>query len=114
MGKVSVKGGKALDKAKANKSKEFFVLSLYVTGATARSATAIANVKRICALYLPGRFQLQVIDIHQHPEAAQAQNLLAAPTLVKKLPLPVRKIVGALVDEGQVLAGLGIEERRVT
>jgi circadian clock protein KaiB len=85
-----------------------YVLRLFVTGTTPRSARAIANLRRVCEEHLEGRYHLEVIDIYQHPEAAKEHQILAAPTLVRALPLPLRKIIGDLADEEKVLAGLDL------
>ena len=84
---------------------EMYVLRLYVTGATPASIRAISNLKAICEQRLRGRFQLEVIDILQQPELAESAQIVAAPTLVKLLPLPLRRFVGDLTDlEGKLLA----------
>lgn len=85
-----------------------YVLRLYITGATARSTRAIQNVRRICDQYLPGRYDLEVIDVYQQPTLAQEEQLIAAPTLIKKLPLPLRKIIGDMSNEARVLLGLDL------
>jgi circadian clock protein KaiB len=89
-------------------SKERFVLRLYVSGLTARSRQAIENIRRLCEQHLAGRHELQIIDIYQQPELAKDQQLIAAPTLVKKLPLPLRKLVGDMQDSARVLVMLGV------
>ena len=88
-----------------------YILRLFVTGTTARSATAIANLHRICEERLKGEYDLEVIDLYQHPEAAKVNQIVAAPTLLKVLPLPLRRIIGNLADEERVLAGLDLESR---
>lgn len=85
------------------------VLRLFVTGATPRSIKAIENLRHVLERELPGRYDLEVIDIYQHPEAAREHQVIAAPTLVKLLPEPVRRIIGDLSDVERVLRGLGIE-----
>lgn len=85
------------------------VLRLLITGATPRSTRAIENIRRLLERELPGRYDLEVIDIYQHPQAASQYQVLAAPTLVKLLPEPVRRIIGDLSDIERVLHGLGIE-----
>jgi len=89
---------------------ESYVLRLYVAGATPRSIRAIQNVRRICEQYLPGRYDLEVIDVYQQPTLAQGEQLLAAPTLIKKLPLPLRRIIGDMSNEGRVLLGLDLRQ----
>src|ERR687890_702226 len=85
-----------------------YVLRLYVTGSTSRSARAIENMRRICEEHLAGRYDLEVIDIYQRPEAAREFQLIAAPTLVRLLPEPLRKIIGDLSDRDKVLPGLDL------
>lgn|SRR5690606_4618962 len=85
-----------------------FVLRLYVTGTTARSMRAIANLRRLCEQHLAGRYDLQVVDVYQQPELAAREQLVAAPTLVKESPLPLRRLVGDLSDQQRVLAGLDL------
>jgi circadian clock protein KaiB len=97
-----------LEAAIAADSKERFVLRLYVSGLTARSRQAIENIRRLCEQHLAGRHELQIIDIYQQPELAKDQQLIAAPTLVKKLPLPLRKLVGDMQDSARVLVMLGV------
>jgi circadian clock protein KaiB len=95
----------------AGNSKDRFVLRLYVSGLTARSRQAIENIRQLCAEHLAGRHELQIIDIYQQPELAKDQQLIAAPTLVKKLPLPLRKLVGDMHDSTRVLIMLGISTK---
>jgi circadian clock protein KaiB len=88
-----------------------YVLRLFITGTTARSSRAIANLRRVCEERLRGEYDLEVVDIYQHPDAAKQYQILAAPTLVKMLPLPLRRIIGDLANEERVLAGLGLSPR---
>ncbi len=87
---------------------EIFELRLYVAGQTPRSLTALANLKRICENYLPGKYQVEVIDLLEDPALAQGDQILAIPTLVRKLPQPVRKIIGDLSQTERVLVGLDL------
>ena len=87
------------------------VLRLYVTGMTPRSSRAVANLRLLCETHLPDRYDLQVIDIYQQPASAKEEQILAAPTLIKKLPLPSRRMIGDMSDETRVLAGLGVRSR---
>lgn len=86
-----------------------FVLRLYVAGSGERSLQAVGRVKRLCEAHLEGRYDLEVIDIYQHPALAESEQLLAAPTLVKQLPPPLRRVVGNMADEGRVLIALGVK-----
>ena len=92
---------------------EHYLLRLYVTGTTPRSARAIQNVRAICEEKLHGRYELEVIDIYQHPEQAKPEQVVVTPTLVKKLPLPVRRLIGDLSNADRVLIGLDIVPRRM-
>jgi circadian clock protein KaiB len=85
---------------------ERYVLRLYVTGMTPRSARAVKNLRSICDEYLQGRYDLEVIDIYQQPVLAKGEQIIAAPTLIKKLPLPVRRIIGDMSNRASVLVGL--------
>jgi circadian clock protein KaiB len=89
-----------------------YVLRLYVTGMTPRSIAAIQTTKRTCEEFLQGRYDLEVIDISKHPALAQGEQIIAAPTLIKQLPLPLRRLVGDLSDQERVL--LGLDLRRAT
>ena len=90
---------------------ERYVLRLYVTGQTPRSLRAIENIKRICEQHLAGRYDLEVIDIYQRPSLAAGERIIAAPTLVKTLPAPIRRFVGDLSDTEKVLFGLDLIPR---
>lgn len=88
-----------------------YVLRLFITGTTSRSSRAIANLRRLCEERLRGEYDLEVVDIYQHPAAAQEHQILAAPTLIKMLPLPLRRIIGDLANEERVLVGLGLSPK---
>lgn len=85
-----------------------YILKLYVTGLTSRSARAIENLQTFCEKHLAGRYELQVIDVYQQPELARTEQVVAIPTLIKKLPLPLRRLIGDMSDEERVLVGLNI------
>jgi circadian clock protein KaiB len=87
---------------------DMLVLRLYVTGNTMRSTRAVENARRLLATHAAGRFELEVIDIYLHPEAAIAAQIIAAPTLVKLHPGPLRRVIGDLSDSNKVLAALGL------
>jgi circadian clock protein KaiB len=89
----------------------FYELRLYVTGTTPKSTRSIQNIKTICEKHLHGRYTLEVIDIYQQPEKARDDQILAAPTLIKKLPLPLRRLIGDLSDEERVLVGLNLVKK---
>lgn len=92
----------------AARARERFVLTLYVAGATARSLRAIANVKGICEQHLKGRYRLEVVDVYRRPALLHRDQIVAVPTLIKKLPVPLRLLVGDLSRTEQVLQGLGL------
>src|SRR5579862_2813259 len=85
-----------------------FRLRLYIAGQTARSITALANLKRICTEHLEGRYAIEVIDLLEHPHLAKTDEIIAIPTLVRKLPVPIRKIIGDLSNLERVLVGLDL------
>ena len=87
---------------------QLWQLRLYVTGQTLRSETAFANLKQICETHLKGRYRITVIDLLKHPQLAQGDQILAVPTVVRRLPKPVRIIFGSLSDAGRVLVGLDL------
>jgi len=89
-------------------SPEFYELRLYVAGQTTRSLAALANLKRICEEHLRGRYRIEVIDLLEHPQLARGDQILALPTLVRKLPKPIRKLVGDLSDTERALVGLDL------
>ena len=92
----------------AGASPERYVLRLYVTGTTPRSARAVRNIRTLCEEHLQGRYDLEIIDIYQQPVLAQGEQIIAAPTLIKKLPAPLRKVVGDLSNQDRVLMGLDL------
>jgi circadian clock protein KaiB len=87
---------------------EIHLLRLYVAGQTPRSIAAFANLKLICEQHLAGRYQIEVVDLIQNPQLARGDQILAVPTLVRRLPEPVRKIIGDLSNSERVLVGLDI------
>jgi circadian clock protein KaiB len=90
------------------RSDKFWQLRLYVAGQTPKSLTAFANLKTICENHLKGRYDIEVIDLVQQPQLSKGDQILAVPTLVRKLPQPVRKIIGDLSDTERVLVGLDL------
>lgn len=87
---------------------ERYVLKLYITGAAPTSQRAVANARKFCETYLEGRFELEVIDILKDPNIAKLAQLIVVPTLVRELPLPVRRCIGDLSETDKLLAGLEI------
>jgi circadian clock protein KaiB len=98
----------AFEAAEAASQRVKYVLRLYVAGTRTCSVRAVANIKRICERYLPGRYRLDVVDLYQQPALAKRDEVVAAPTLVRTEPGPTLRIVGDLSNERRVLAWLGI------
>lgn len=85
-------------------------LVLYVAGQTPKSLAAISNLERICEEHLPGRYEVEVVDLRQNPKLAREHDIVAIPTLVRELPVPLRKIIGDLSDEQKVLVNLRLQD----
>jgi len=100
-----------LEKAVAMRDREKYVLRLYVTGMTPKSTRAIANVQAICEKYLEGFFELKIIDIYQQPQLAKEEQIIATPTLIKKLPLPIRRLIGDMSDTERFLVGIDLKPK---
>jgi circadian clock protein KaiB len=86
-----------------------YILRLYVTGQTPRSVSSVENLRRLCEKYLKDRFDLEVIDIYQQPAMAAEGQIIAAPTLIKTMPLPLRRLVGDFSDQNRVVLGLDLK-----
>jgi circadian clock protein KaiB len=86
-----------------------YTLRLYITGQTPRSLRSIENLRRLCEKYLKGQFDLQIIDIYQQPALAAEGQIIAAPTLIKTMPLPLRRLVGDFSDQKRVVLGLDLK-----
>jgi len=97
------------EKAATTQDQAKYVLRLYVTGMTPKSTQAIANVQKLCEKHLAGRYELKVIDIYQQPKLAKGEQLIATPTLIKKLPLPLRKLIGDMSDTERFLVGIDLK-----
>jgi circadian clock protein KaiB len=100
-----------VDAAAHTKAGGGHVLTLYVASLTPRSVAAIRSVKDVCEKHLRGRYDLEVIDIYEHPTLARSDQIVAAPTLIKKLPLPLRRLIGDMADEHRVLVGLDLRSK---
>lgn len=99
-----------LDLTISKQDNDNYILRLYITGSTIRSVLALTNLKKICEEYLEGRYELEVIDLYQHPSLAKGEQIIAAPTLIKRLPLPFRRIIGDMSNKEKVLFGLDLKE----
>jgi circadian clock protein KaiB len=111
MTRKRVDSTRSFEKALKKPGQEKYVLKLYVTGLTPASTRAIANIKTICEEHLQGRYELEVIDIYQQPVLAKGEQIIAAPTLIKKLPLPLRKFIGDMSDSERILLGLDLRPK---
>ena len=98
--------------SKAAEAKQRYVLRLYVAGINPRSSAAIKTITEICEEHLAGRYDLEVIDIYQQPTLAKGEQIIAAPTLVKKLPVPLRRFIGNLADTERILVGLDLRPKK--
>jgi circadian clock protein KaiB len=96
-------------KRESEDSGDRWVLKLYVAGQTARSMTALENLRSICEDHLGGRYTIEVVDLAQNPRLARTDQILAVPTLVRKLPQPMRKIIGDLSNKDRVIVGLSLD-----
>ena len=90
---------------------EGYLLRLYVAGQTPKSVLAFTNLKQICEEHLQGRYEIEIIDLMEHPQLARGDQILAVPTLVRRLPEPIKKIIGDLSNTERVLVGLDLQER---
>jgi len=84
---------------------------LYVSGSTSKSSLAVENIKRVCEQHLKGRYSLEVIDIYQQAKLARDEQIVAVPTLIKRLPLPLRRLIGDMSNQKKVLFGLDLKMR---
>ncbi len=97
--------------ASGHRSEETYLLRLYVAGQTPKSILAFRNLKQICEEHLHGRYEIEVIDLIENPQLAQGDQILAVPTLVRRLPEPIKKIIGDLSNTDRVLVGLDLQVR---
>ena len=96
--------------AVAAQDEALYVLSLYITGSSPRAIRAIANIRAICEEHLEGRYDLEIVDIAQNPTLAEGEQIIAAPTLIKKLPLPLRRFIGDMSATDRILIGLDLRK----
>ena len=99
------------EKAAARRDRAKYVLRLYVTGMTPKSTQAISNVQKLCEEPLADRYELKVIDIYQQPKLAKGDQIIAAPTLIKKPPLPLRRLIGNMSDTERFLVGIDLKPK---
>ncbi|PKN18988.1 MAG: thiol-disulfide isomerase [Deltaproteobacteria bacterium HGW-Deltaproteobacteria-6] len=110
--KVKKNTTEEFEKAAAKRKTEKHLLRLYVTGMTPKSTRAIANVRTLCEQYLKGAYELKVIDIYQQPKLAAGEQIIATPTLIKQLPLPLRKLIGDMSDTEKFLVGIDLKTKK--
>ena len=103
---------KSKPRTRSRRTEKVWELRLYVAGQTPRSLAAFANLKKICEEHLAGQYHIEVIDLIKKPQLASGDQILAIPTLVRKLPQPIRKIIGDLSDTERVLVGLNLREQK--
>lgn len=101
----------AFERAHAEAPQERYLLRLYISGMTPAATRAITNLKQICEQYLAGRYDLEIVDVYQQPVLAKDEQILAAPTLIKKLPEPLRRIIGDMSNKDRVLLGLDLRPK---
>jgi circadian clock protein KaiB len=111
--KKGIVSTKALEQSLAKQQESRYILRLYIAGMSPQSMRAIANVKKICEEYLLGRYELEVVDLYQQPQLAKGEQIIAAPTLIKKLPLPLRRIIGDMSKTERVLVGLDLRMKEI-
>ena len=105
------KSTKVFEQALKKSQNEKYVLRLYVAGTTPRSLRAVTNIKKICEEHLHGRYDLEVVDIYQQQTLAKGEQIIAAPTLIKELPLPLRKFIGDMANQERILVGLDLKPK---
>src|SRR5512135_2394721 len=112
MPKKSAGSARNQDKVYGSKNYDKWILRLYVAGQTPKCVTAFSNLQKLCEDQLKGRYSIEVIDLLKNPQLSREHQILAIPTLVRKLPVPVRKIIGDLSDTEKVLVGLDIKQSK--
>ena len=100
----------AMEATLASLATSVYILRLYITGSSQRSIRAVSNIRKICEEHLDGRYDLEVVDVCQQPAQAQSEQILAAPTLIKKWPLPARRFIGDMSQSDRILLGLDLHE----
>ena len=104
-------GAGELERAGSPSRQPKYVLRLYVSGSTLKSARAVENIKRICEQHLKNRYDLEVIDVYQQANLARDEQIVAVPTLIRRLPLPLRRLIGDLSNQKKTLLGLDLRKR---
>ena len=113
MDRVTTKSGEDFrEKAEGERANERYLLRLFIAGTTPQSLRAVANLRQICENHLQGRYDLEVIDLYQQPVLAEGEQIIAVPTLIKKLPAPLRRLIGDMSDKDRVLVGLDLRPEK--
>lgn len=99
---------KALERAARQSVKQKYVLRLYVAGISPKSERAIRSVKEVCEQHLKDRYELDIVDVYQHPESLEDGQVVAVPTLIKQLPLPLRRLIGDMTSKERIIVGLDL------
>jgi len=110
-GSAKTSATEAMENALKQQANEKYVLKLYITGMTSRSQEALRNLEKVCKEYLGNNYELNVIDIYQEPTLAKGDQIIAVPTLVKQLPLPLRRLIGDLSQKDRILLGLDLKPK---
>ncbi len=102
---------RAFEKKLGNARSPKYLLRLYIAGMTPKSSRAVENVRLICEQHLAGRYDLEVVDLYQHPGLSRGEQIIAVPTLIKRLPLPLRRFIGDMSDIERILVGLDLRSK---
>jgi len=108
---IATESAKSFAQSIEQTASERYLLRLYISGMTPAATRAIANLKKICEEHLAGRYDLEIVDVYQQPVLAKDEQILAAPTLIKKLPLPLRRLIGDMSNKDRVLLGLDLRPK---
>lgn len=100
------------ERALAGRDEQVYVLRLYISGVSPKSVRALTNLKKFCEEHLAGRYELEVIDVYQQPALAAGEQIVAVPTLIKKLPAPLRRMIGDMSDTERILVGIDLKPKK--
>lgn len=100
------------ERALAGRDEQVYVLRLYISGVSPKSVRALTNLKKFCEEHLAGRYELEVIDVYQQPTLAAGEQIVAVPTLIKKLPAPLRRMIGDMSDAERILLGIDLKPKK--
>ena len=100
------------ERALAGRDEQVYVLRLYISGVSPKSVRALTNLKKFCEEHLAGRYELEVIDVYQQPTLAAGEQIVAVPTLIKRLPAPLRRLIGDMSDAERILVGIDLKPKK--